>query len=427
MTEPDPTPPREPPMLEGTAEPRPDPHPGPHPDPGPTPWAAAPPPPPQPEATPVSPSALPPAEPASPRPRATTLLWLGIAAFVVLAGAQAALWMRVLEPSPATTASQGAAPPALAAVDSRLAALDARVTKLEQRPAPDLGPLTARVTALEQRPPAPPADQSPSDPRVSNLEARLAQLEQRPAPAPPPDLGPLQARIATLEQKTTAASAAANAAASTDENLVPRLAADEARVATLEKTAGATAQLAERANRIARVQSAFVALSLGQPLGALPGAPPALARYATTAPPTEASLRLAFPAAARAALAADHPSGAKPLLERLWAEAQDLVTVRQGEQVLVGDPAAGVLIHAQAALTAGDLAGAVAAVASLTGSTPAASSPTASIPTTSTPAASSPTGPTLTSPAAEALAGWLAQARGLLAARAALAEMAAQT
>jgi hypothetical protein len=325
----------------------------------------------------------------------------------VLAAAQAALWMRVLDSSAASTTS-GSVPPGTAARDSRLDALDARVTKLEQRPTPDLGPLTARMAALEQRPAAPQAGPS-ADPRVSILESRLAQLEQRPAPAapPPPDLGPLEARIATLEQKTSAAAATANAAATTDENLVPRLAADEAKLATLEKTAGGTTQLAERAARIARVQAAFLALSLGQPLGALPGAPPAVTRYATTAPPTDASLRLAFPAAVRAALAADHPSAAKPLLDRIWAEAQDLVTVRQGDRILVGDPAAGVLIHAQTALDAGDLAGAVAAVTALT--------------------ASNPTGPTLTGPAAEALAGWLDQARGLLAARAALAEMAAQT
>ena len=63
--------------------------------------------------------------------------------------------------------------------------------------------------------------------------------------------------------------------------------------------------------------------------------------------------------------------------------------------MLVGDPAAGVLERARTALDAGDLAGAVAAVDSLNGA------------------------------AAQAMAGWLAQARALLDARAALAEWAA--
>ena len=63
--------------------------------------------------------------------------------------------------------------------------------------------------------------------------------------------------------------------------------------------------------------------------------------------------------------------------------------------MLVGDPAAGVLAHARAALEAGDLAAAVADVATLEGA------------------------------AAQAMAAWLAQARSLLEARAALAAWAA--
>jgi len=64
--------------------------------------------------------------------------------------------------------------------------------------------------------------------------------------------------------------------------------------------------------------------------------------------------------------------------------------------VLVGDPAAGLLATAQTELDAGDLAGAVRSVGALTG------------------------------PAAQAMAGWLAQAKSLLEARAALATWAAQ-
>ena len=83
------------------------------------------------------------------------------------------------------------------------------------------------------------------------------------------------------------------------------------------------------------------------------------------------------------------------MLARLWAQAQNLVTIREGDNVLVGDPAAGVLDRARTALDAGDLVGAVATVGSLTG------------------------------PAADAMAGWMMQARALLDARAALADWAA--
>jgi len=80
---------------------------------------------------------------------------------------------------------------------------------------------------------------------------------------------------------------------------------------------------------------------------------------------------------------------------RLWVQAQGLVTVRQGDRVLIGDPAAGVLAHARADLEAGDLAAAVADVAKLEGA------------------------------AAQAMSAWLEQARSLLQARAALAAWAA--
>jgi hypothetical protein len=275
------------------------------------------------------------------------LPWLAPTVILILAVAQAALWVRVLGPP------SGPDP-----LDQRVQAIEARVAVLEHRPAPVVAGHPASATAI----------------------------------GTPPDLGPLEARIAALEQRPPAA-----AIPGANDNFAPRLTADEARLATLEKSAGVPAQLADRANRIARIQSALVALSAGQPLGELPGASPALARYATTAPPTEAALRLAFPAAAQAALAADHPAAGEPFLERVWAEAQDLITIRRGDHVLVGDPAAGVLARAQSALDAGDLAGAAAAASTLNRS------------------------------AAQALAPWLGQVRGLLAARAALADLATQT
>jgi hypothetical protein len=282
------------------------------------------------------------------------LPWLAALAILILAVAQAALWVHVLAPS------SGADP-----LDQRVQAIEARVTTLEHRPTPPAAGQSTPAAATGA--PSTPLDLGP-------LEARIAALEQRP----PPPTGP-------------------PAGQSANDSFAPRLTADEARLAMLEKAAGAPAQLADRANRIARIQSALVALSAGHPLGELPGAPLALTRYANTAPPTEAALRLAFPAAAQAALAANHPAAGKPFLERIWAETQDLVTIRQGEHVLVGDPAAAILAHAQTALDAGDLAGAAASVATLTG------------------------------PAAQALAPWLDQVHGLLAARAALVDLAAQT
>lgn len=133
-------------------------------------------------------------------------------------------------------------------------------------------------------------------------------------------------------------------------------------------------------------------------MGDIPGAPPALTRYAAAKPPTEAELRLAFPAVERAALAASRPDiQGKPFLDRAWARAQTLVTVRQGDDVVVGDAASGILARAHTALEAGDLAGAVAILSDLKGV------------------------------AAQPVASWLDDAKGLLAARAALADMAEQS
>jgi hypothetical protein len=274
------------------------------------------------------------------------LPWLTGAGFIIVALALFWLW-RHPPPTPAS---------------SQLGELEARVAALEQRPAPaapDLAPLAARVTALEQRPAAQPGAPAPD---FGPLTARLAALERRQQP----DTSALEARVGALEKSDHA---------------------DEARLGSMERSIGHAAQ----------VEAARVALDAGQKLGPIPNAPPALARFADAPPPTETARRLAFPDAARVALQASQPAlQGKPLLARIWARTQDLVTIRQGDRVVVGDPASGVLQHAQAALDAGDLAAAVAAVSSLDG------------------------------PAAQAMAGWLAQARALLDARAALISWAAQ-
>jgi hypothetical protein len=229
--------------------------------------------------------------------------------------------------------------------------------------------------------PSPPAaaatDLAPLQARLDALENRLARLEAAPrvttsGGAAAADLGPLEARIAALENRPAAV-------AQPDPAL-----------------AGQVAALAAREERNTRIQAAQAALEAGHKLGKLPGAPAALERFADTDPPTEAVLRLAFPLAARTALAASRPVDAdRPILSRIWARAQELVTIRQGEHVILGDPAAGIIAMARQALDAGDLTGAVSTLGGLQG------------------------------PAATAMAGWLGDARALLAARAALAALAA--
>jgi hypothetical protein len=320
-----------------------------------------------------------PAEPPPPRQAVRRLLPLAAAGgFVVLAFAIFWFWPVPAPPPPPTP--ERAAGRQVDELARQVEFLDARVTRLEQRPqpqAPDLAPLAARLSALEQRAAAPaPAAAAASVPApdLKPLDDRIAALEARQ-----PSDNQLAKRIDALDAGQRAAQS----------DLGRRLEADEARLAAL-------APVSEQVARLARVQAAMLALDAGQKLGDLPGAPPALARFANANPPTEAALRLAFPQAARNALAASRPATeGKPLVARLWAQAQDLVTIRQGDRVVLGDPTAGVLEHARAALDAGNLAGAAASVASLSG------------------------------PAAQAMAGWLADARALLDARAALAAWAA--
>ncbi len=277
--------------------------------------------------------------------------------------------------------------------------------------------LADRLTQLEQRPaPAPP-------PSLAPFESRIAALERRPVPAPsaPQDLGPLTTRLdgAVSKQTTDLQGIAARLdaiegrLATTEKQqasdvqavgtrLDGRLATMEGRLAAVEKQGGGIAGqisgITERAQRISRVQVATAALEAGQKLGDIPGAPPALAQFAHDAPPTEAGLRLSFNQAAEAAQRASQPAimDSQPFAARLWTRAQQSVTVRQGDRVLLGDPVSGVLAHARQAMDAGDLAGAIAALNGLAG------------------------------PAAAAMADWTGQARALLEARAALAAMAAR-
>lgn len=209
------------------------------------------------------------------------------------------------------------------------------------------------------------------DNRVQTLENQLKTL---PAPA---DLAPLSARLEALgaQQARLEAAQQQNGGAA---DSAARLAQDETRLEALAQTVGTlTRQLADLSDRdklFGRLQAAEFALADGRPLGDLPGAPAALARFATVSPPTEASLRRDFPAAA-AARAAVAGAPAAALSSRLRDLFGQFLTVRRGDQVLLGDPLAARLALAQSALDAGDVEGALAALAPIEGAPAVALAP----------------------------------------------------
>lgn len=379
-------------------------------------------------------SAAPPSEASPPLPeepplhprRSDALAWLGVIGFLLLAGGIGYVWWLTQQPPPGIAAlaqrvtaleqrpaapQQG--PAAMQQQAAALQALQARVVALEHRPAPDLADVQSQLAALQQR----------QTPDLAPLQAQIASLQhaqqaaqssmtalQHEQAAAQARLGALEKQVATNSQSVATAAELTDrlnsvatqvqALAARDQNaagiLSHRLDAAETRLAALEHNTADMMQMARHAARLARIEMAQAALAAGEKLGDIAGAPPAVAHFAGLAPPTEAALRLSFPKAAEAALAAASPAtSGKPFLQQMLTRAEDLVTVRQGDHVLLGNPVAGLLARAHAALDAGDLTGAISAVSGLTGAP------------------------------AQAMADWLAQARALLAARAGLAAMAA--
>ena len=150
------------------------------------------------------------------------------------------------------------------------------------------------------------------------------------------------------------------------------------RLAAVERTQQRLVALEGRTARLAAVDGLQRALSAGQPLGPslerVEDPPQALARFAQAAPPTEASLRLSFEDAARAARAASdaaaslspQPDGQRPgVMDSALARLSGLVTVRRGEQVVWGDAAEAELERARRALDAGDLEGSLGYIGKL--------------------------------------------------------------
>jgi hypothetical protein len=224
--------------------------------------------------------------------------------------------------------------------------------------------------------------------QLAVLQAQMADVRAQVTQArPAPDSVVVQADLA---QKFAALAAQVNA-------MQTQLAADHGTLTTLQANSADLTKLTARVALLNQIETARMALDAGQPLGPVADAPPALAQFSATPPPTEAALVIAFPAAARAGAAASVGGAAKTSYwTRVRARLENLVTVSDGTRVVLGAPAAGVLLQARELLDAGDLAGAVARLDTLSVTTQ------------------------------QAMSGWLGQARALLAARAALIAMAGQ-
>jgi hypothetical protein len=250
---------------------------------------------------------------------------------------------------------------------------------------------------------------------AAQIAALQAQLQQAPAPAPmaavPADMN---ARLGTLTSQLDALQTLVNtdhqalAGIQADPATVAKLgasvaalqtqdAADHAALATLQTSTAGLTKLTGKISLLSRLEQARMALDAGEPLGPIPNAPPALAKFAAAPPPTEAALILSFPAAARAAESASVSSdGKRSFWSSVLARVEGLITISNGTHVVVGAPAAGVIAQARAALNAGDLTGAVAVLDTLSQTTQAA------------------------------MGTWLTQARDVLAARAAIISLAGQ-
>jgi hypothetical protein len=344
-------------------------------------------------------------EPA-PRRSFDLLPGLYLLGFVILAGTLVYLWRNPPQSPQVQQAAQG-----VQTLQAQVQELGERVAQLQNRPAPNLQPLEQRIAALENRP-APAPQRAAQPPDLQPLAQRIEALEQRS----PADLGPLDRRLQALEQRppvdlaplTARIDQLAAQGRDTTARIDARLGQIEPRLGQIEQHIGAVEsqarqtqagleQVRQRAELAAKLQSASAALAAGQKLPPIPGAPPALARFQTETPPTEAQLRQSFEKYAADAERAGQPQGAEnqSFGARLWGRAQQVVTVRQGDQVVLGDPVVGPVTHARQQLDAGDLAGAVRALDGL----PA--------------------------PAAAAMKPWTDQAHALLDARQAIANMAA--
>ncbi len=227
--------------------------------------------------------------------------------------------------------------------------------------------------------------------QIAALQSQLAGLQQTVAQAQAQPVLQTPTTQANLNEKFDALTAQVAA-------MQTQLSTDHGALTTVQANNADIGKLDAKMTLLNRLESARIALDSGMPLGDIPGAPPALAKFATTPPPTQAQLQLAYPQAAAAANAASVNKQDKgSVWQQALARVENLVTISNGTHVIIGSPAAAITAQAQAQLNAGDLAGAVATLTNgLSASTQAA------------------------------LGDWLPQAQSLLAARAAIVTLANQ-
>lgn len=205
---------------------------------------------------------------------------------------------------------------------------------------------TATKTAAASQ--APIADQQM---QIGNLQNQIAALQQSAAKVQPaPDSIAVQAdlgeKVAVLNAEVAA--------------LQTQIATDHAAVTTLAANSTDLTKLTAKIESLNALASARMALDSGQPLGNIPNAPPALAAFATTPPPTMAALLLSYPDAAQKA---DSASTEKATKNSFWARVvarlESVITISNGNRVIIGSPAAAITAEAGTQLDAGDLSGAV--------------------------------------------------------------------
>jgi hypothetical protein len=257
-----------------------------------------------------------------------------------------------------TVAADPAAAQALTDLQAQVAALSARLDAL---PAVD-ETLPGRISKLEQ---ATPPDTAALQARLNDLSARIDALPKAVAVSAPDsaELQALRDQIAALQTGTAASDKATALAAEAEQRLTE---ARDAAAALTASTQAATAATLRQA-ALGRIGAA---LETGVPyvaaLADLGGeVPPVLADHAATGLPALTALQAAFPDAARrgleAAITAD--MGAS------WTErVTNFLRTQTGARSLTpreGDDPDAILSRAESALAKGDVAAALAEVATL--------------------------------------------------------------